>query len=418
MLGDLLGVGEQFAGVLRVLLGARAARTRSGQRADRHFLAFGGGFLANQDFGRSADHLEIVEVVVIHVRRRIERAQRAVQGERRLRERQLDALADLHLHHVAVGDVLLGARHRRQVVVLGEVADRRAGGRRPAFGNFERTAQARRQFMQSRLTARVGVGRRRVDIDDQVDLARQAVDDRQLLGLQQQDVGHVNVVGLAELGELGFDITHRLVTEVTGEAAAEARESRRHIDLEARLVSGEKVERIAVKALDDLAVADDLARKFARSQQSARRQADERIAAETLAADDRFEQEAIGRVGELEVDRQRGVEIGEGFEGDRDTVITLRSKAVENGFRHERLHKRWLHGPARRAGARKKLKRGLLAGTPGPSLRPKRGLAMLFVVKCAHSLRDVTRCVISWAAWSTVGTIASPASSCTSRPSL
>ena len=140
----------------------------------------------------------------------------------------------------------------------------------------------------------------------------------------------MHIVGLAELGELGLDVAHRLVAEVAGESAAEARKIRRHMDLEARLVGGQKVERVAVGAFDHLAIADDLVRKFARAQQRARRQTDEGIAAEALAADDRFEQEAIGRVGEFEIDRQRGIEIGEGLESDRDTVIALRSKAIES----------------------------------------------------------------------------------------
>ena len=59
----------------------------------------------------------------------------------------------------------------------------------------------------------------------------------------------------------------------------------------------------------------------------ARWQADEGIAAEALAALHRFEQVGIGPVGELEVDRQRRVEVGEGFEVTRDAVVALRRPA-------------------------------------------------------------------------------------------
>ena len=89
--------------------------------------------------------------------------------------------------------------------------------------------------------------------------------------------------------------------------------------------------------LDDDAVGDDLGREAARPHQRARRQADERVAAEALAADDRFEQEAqlaavrsaAARVGELEVQRQRRLEVGEGLGDQRNAVVALRGKALE-----------------------------------------------------------------------------------------
>ena len=62
----------------------------------------------------SADELEVVHVEVVHVRRRVQRAQRAVQRQRRLGEALAHPLAELHLHHVAGGDVLLGCAHRRE----------------------------------------------------------------------------------------------------------------------------------------------------------------------------------------------------------------------------------------------------------------------------------------------------------------
>ena len=59
--------------------------------------------------GRRADHVEILEVEVEHVRRRIERAQRAVERQRVGANGLRQALRQHHLHHVAVGDVFLGA---------------------------------------------------------------------------------------------------------------------------------------------------------------------------------------------------------------------------------------------------------------------------------------------------------------------
>ena len=74
-------------------------------------------------------------------------------------------------------------------------------------------------------------------------------------------------------------------------------------------------ERIALVALEHARVVVDLdAPCRARAMRMLRRQADERVAAEALAADDRFEQERVARVGELEVERQRRVEVGERLE--------------------------------------------------------------------------------------------------------
>ena len=65
-----------------------------------------------------------------------------------------------------------------------------------------------------------------------------------------------------------------------------------------------------------------------------RGQADERVAAEALAADDGFEQERVARVGELDVERQRRVEVRERLEDERDAVISLRGQRAEFGFGH------------------------------------------------------------------------------------
>ena len=95
------------------------------------------------------------------------------------------------------------------------------------------------------------------------------------------------------LREPGLDVAHRVVAEVAGQAAAEARQPGPQRHLEALLVAGDEVERVAVVGLDDLAVGDHLGAKAVRAQQRARRQADEGVAPEALAADHRLEQEAV-----------------------------------------------------------------------------------------------------------------------------
>ncbi len=63
--------------------------------------------------------------------------------------------------------------------------------RRRLERNRHRLAQPAPQRLQPVARLRVGVALARIGVDDQVDLARQVVDDRQLLGQQQLDVGNV-----------------------------------------------------------------------------------------------------------------------------------------------------------------------------------------------------------------------------------
>jgi hypothetical protein len=198
MLGTLLGVVDQFDLGGLVQLGRGAARARARQRADGDFLPLGRAFLAHQNLGAGADHMAVAKVVVIHVGAGVERAQRAVQRQRRLGVALVDALADLHLHEVAPGDQLLGVLHSGQVVLLGKVALRGVALRGLHLGRADRILELLAQFAQALLAVAVGLGAGRVGIDDEVQLARQVVDDRQLLALQQQDVGHAQGVGRAE----------------------------------------------------------------------------------------------------------------------------------------------------------------------------------------------------------------------------
>ena len=66
-----------------------------------------------------------------------------------------------------------------------------------------------------------------------------------------------------------------------------------------------------------------------------RRKSDERVAAETFAADDRFEQKRERPIGELDVERKRGIEVGERLEDERDAVIALRGQRAEFCFGHD-----------------------------------------------------------------------------------
>ena len=175
-------VGEPLVGLPR-----RAPRPRARDRPQRDRVAF----LADQDLGRRADHVEVAEIVIEHVRRRIERAQRAIQRQRRRCERPLHPLRQHHLHHVARGDVLLRAPHRALVALGAELAlsGREVGGRLERNGDG--FAQLAPQLLQPVPRPRVGVRLAGIRVDDERDLAGEVVDDGELLGQQQQDVGNV-----------------------------------------------------------------------------------------------------------------------------------------------------------------------------------------------------------------------------------
>ena len=112
VLGALLRIGQQLGLERLVLVRRRAARPRAGDRAD------GDRAVAHphQDLRARADDREAAEIEEIQERRGIDPAQRAVERERRQRERRLEALRQHDLEDVAGGDVFLGALHHRAVL--------------------------------------------------------------------------------------------------------------------------------------------------------------------------------------------------------------------------------------------------------------------------------------------------------------
>jgi hypothetical protein len=127
-------------------------------------------------------------------------------------------------------------------------------------------------------------------------------------------------------------VAHHVVAEDAGKAPAEARQTGQRGRLEARAVLLDERERIALERLGHAPAVDHLHGAIARDDAHVGRQADEGIAAESLAADDGLEQERVRRVGELEVERQRRVEVGEDFLDEGDAVVPLRRERAEFRF--------------------------------------------------------------------------------------
>jgi hypothetical protein len=82
VLGALLGVGQQLGGQRLVLLDGGAALARAGDRPHGDVAVLE----PHQDLRRGADDVEVLEVEVEHVGRGVQRAQRAVERQRRSRQ--------------------------------------------------------------------------------------------------------------------------------------------------------------------------------------------------------------------------------------------------------------------------------------------------------------------------------------------
>ena len=282
--------------------------------------------------------MEVAEVVIEHVRRRIERAQRTVERQRRRGKGPPHALRQHDLHRVAGGDVFLGAPHRMLEAVGAEFA---FGLRQRARGlerDRHRLAQPAAQRLQPIAGLRIGIGCAGVGVDDQVDLAGEIVDDGELLGEQEQDIGNAgeSLGGRRRpVGEPRLDVPHGVVAEVAGESAAKPRQPGPRRGAEAAHVLADERQRIALVALDHGSAFVDLDRRAARTDADLRRQSDERIAPEPLAPDHGFEEEGVRPVRQLDVERQRRIEVGERLEDERNAVVPARGERAKLAFGHD-----------------------------------------------------------------------------------
>ena len=123
MLGALLLVAPQLLGEAQVFLVVAPARPRAGDRMRLDAPALD----ADQHLGRRADDREPAHPDEIHVGRRVDVAQRAIDGERVGLDVGLEALRQDGLVDVARGDALL---------------DRTDAGLEDLFVWFERTSGA------------------------------------------------------------------------------------------------------------------------------------------------------------------------------------------------------------------------------------------------------------------------------------
>src|SRR5690606_4116007 len=112
---------------------------------------------------------------------------------------------------------------------------------------------------------------------------------------------------------------------------------------------------VAGCALDHAPVLEHLDAVAGGADGAPRREADEGIAPEALATHDGFQQQGVGPralVGELQVERQRGVQVGEALDQQRNPVVAAGRQRPKFDLSHEALD--WMgprKGAPRPAGA-------------------------------------------------------------------
>ncbi len=330
VLGAFLRVGQQFGFQCLVQFGRGAARAGAGDRAHSdHAIA-----QARQNFWRRTNHLGTADIEKIHVRRRIQCTQRAIHIHRARAERHAQALRWHYLEDIAGTHVFLRLAHHGVIFLAGKrgmevrFVDRIGNLRLRVTGAA--LTQAMRQLVQAPIGAHIGLRLPRVGMHDQVQTALEIVEHRQLFGEHQQDVRRAEFVGLVATPQARLDVLDALETEPADQPAGEAGQP---IQLRHRMFGPQRIDfgqRVGdLTGLDDFAVFADLQRVAPKAVHAPRRQADDGVAPEALPAFDRFEQIGIGAVGELQVDRERRVQVGQHFADNGNTGVTFSGLALE-----------------------------------------------------------------------------------------
>ena len=139
-------------------------------------------------------------------------------------------------------------------------------------------------------------------------------------------------------------MAHCVVTEIAGQPAAKARQAGSQRHLETLLVGSDKVQRVAGRAFHHFAIGhhfgDGGSAKTPGAQQRARRQADKTVTTKALASDHRLQQKAVFSaalgVRQLQVKRQRRLQISKGFCHQWNAVVAFAGQAFEFKFGDQR----------------------------------------------------------------------------------
>ena len=270
----------------------------------------------------------------VHVWRRIQRAQRAVDVDRTRAERHAEPLRKDDLEDIAGADIFLGAAHGVLEAFAGKPGNEIAFVERLRIERLRiaRTGmtQAEGQLVEPAAGLRVGLRLRRIGMHDQVQATLEVVEHRDFLAEHEQGIGRAELVGLVVHGEARFDPADRLEAEIADQATRECRHVRQFGDaiLPAQGIDlGQRIGQLA--RLDDFAKLLDAEGMSTQRIHAPARQADDRVATPVLAALHRLEQVGVRSIGQLQVHRQRRIEIRQHLARNRDAVVALRGVGVE-----------------------------------------------------------------------------------------
>ena len=317
MLGPLLGVAHQFFGKRLVFLRRLAARPCAGDGADGHDAVA----QPHQDFRARSHNGKTGKGEVVQERRRVQPAQRAIEGERRQGEGTAEALARHHLEHVAGADVLLGALDDGEILVMRRVGfDGAEGGK--IFRHRRRSRGRALQIVDRIVQPLGGAGIRRPCIDavlrphrrhDQ-DLVAHRVEDRDDRRPQQDRVGQAERIG-RNIGQL-FDEPHHVVAEIAEQPGRHRRQAGRQRHAAFADQCPQRRDRRRAVGCEGVGVRPRVAVDLGFAVQAAPDQIglepDDRIASARLAALDALEQErVVTALAEFEERRDRRLQIGD-----------------------------------------------------------------------------------------------------------
>ena len=151
----------------------------------------------------------------------------------------------------------------------------------------------------------------------------------------QQYVGRVQWVVFFRLPQaVGnvFEMVDAFVAEVAHQPAGKTGQAGDVGGFELGVVLFDDVQRVAVVRLHEPVVLIDFGAAARYFDVVAAGQPDKRIAPEAFAAHHRFQQIAERPVGECEIQRERGVQIGEQLLHEGDAVVALRGLGLVLGF--------------------------------------------------------------------------------------
>ena len=313
MLGALLLVALQLLGQPQVLFVAAAARPRAGDRMRLDARAFD----AHQHLRRRADDRHAAHADEIHVRRRVHVPQRAVDRERIGGDVRLEPLRQHDLVDVAGRDVLLRRPHLLLEPLARDVRPHVERRGRPAPVRCERlrssSALEELDLRARELVQRLEVVvRRDARVGDDQDPVLHVIEGQHRV--EQHEPGIVGAVGRRARGRRGTGSNQRrgAVAEVADRAAGEPRQSGH----ERRAEVGHQPPQRRRRTARSLSVVTPprsmVVRAVAGAQDQERILAEERVAADVLAALDALEQErVVGVLGDLQKRRDRRQQVGD-----------------------------------------------------------------------------------------------------------